>query len=47
MGTFIGQGVTYVEPKSRNPYVHQFSLGIQRELPGHINAVLFKEIVIQ
>jgi hypothetical protein len=38
MGTFIGQGVTYVDPKSRNPYVHQFSLGIQRELPGHINA---------
>jgi len=38
MGTFIGQGVTYADTKSRNPYVHQFSLGIQRELPGHINA---------
>ncbi len=38
MGTFIGQGVTYANTKSRNPYVHQFSLGIQRELPGHINA---------
>ena len=27
MGTFIGQGVTYANTKSRNPYVHQFSLG--------------------
>jgi hypothetical protein len=38
MGTFIGQGVTFIDTKSRNPYVHQFSFGIQRELPGHINA---------
>ncbi len=38
MSTFLGQGVTFVNTKSRNPYVHQFSFGIQRELPGHISA---------
>jgi hypothetical protein len=38
MGTFLGQGVSYVYPGSRNSYVHQFSFGIQRELPGHISA---------
>jgi hypothetical protein len=38
MGTFLGQGVSYVYPDSRNSYVHQFSFGIQRELPGHISA---------
>jgi len=37
MSTFLGQGITFANTKSRNPYVHQFSFGIQRELPGHIN----------
>ena len=37
MSTFVGQGVTYVNTQGRNPYVHQFSFGIQREFPGHIN----------
>jgi len=38
MSTFLGQGVSYVYTGSRNPYVHQFSFGIQRELPGSISA---------
>jgi hypothetical protein len=38
MSTFLGQGVTFANPESRNTYVHQFSFGIQRELPGHISA---------
>jgi hypothetical protein len=37
MRTFLGQGVSFVYPDSRNTYVHQFSFGIQRELPGHIS----------
>lgn len=27
MSTFLGQGVTFVNTKGRNPYVHQFSFG--------------------
>jgi hypothetical protein len=38
MSTFLGQSVSYVYTGSRNPYVHQFSFGIQRELPGSISA---------
>ena len=37
MSTFLGQGITFADPGSRNTYVHQFSFGIQRELPGQIN----------
>src|SRR6185503_17782226 len=37
LSTFVGQGINFVEPNSRNPYVHQFSFGIQRELPGKIS----------
>jgi hypothetical protein len=37
MSTFLGQGVTFVNPAVRNPYVHQFSFGIQRELPGNMS----------
>jgi hypothetical protein len=35
--TFLGQGVNFVYPGSRNPYVHQFSFGFQRELPGRMS----------
>jgi hypothetical protein len=38
MSTFLGQGVTFANPDSKNPYVHQFSFGIQQELPGKISA---------
>jgi hypothetical protein len=38
MSTFLGQGITFVNTQGKNSYVHQFSFGIQRELPGHINA---------
>ena len=38
MATSLGQGVTFVNPDVRNPYVHQFSFGIQQELPGKISA---------
>ena len=37
MSTFLGQGITFANPTARNPYVHQFSFGIQRELPGQIS----------
>lgn len=33
--TFLGQGPTFTDPGSRTPYVHQFSFGIQRQLPGN------------
>ena len=38
MATFLGQNVAFVNPAVRNPYVHQFSFGIQRELPGHVSS---------
>jgi len=38
MSTFLGQGITFANPESRNSYVHQFSFGIQRELPGNMSA---------
>ena len=31
--TFLGRGLTFSNPDFVNPYVHQFSLGIQRLLP--------------
>jgi Carboxypeptidase regulatory-like domain/TonB-dependent Receptor Plug Domain/TonB dependent receptor len=34
--TFLGRGPSFSNPDFVVPYVHQFSLGIQRELPGHI-----------
>jgi hypothetical protein len=36
MSTFVGQGLTFANPKVTNPYVHQFSFGIQQQLPGNI-----------
>jgi hypothetical protein len=38
LSTFVGQGIAFANPEVRNTYVHQFSFGIQRELPGRINA---------
>jgi hypothetical protein len=37
MLTGVGQGITFANTGGVNPYVHQFSFGIQRELPGRIN----------
>jgi len=34
--TFLGQGPSFIDPSFRVPYVHQFSFGIQRQLPGNI-----------
>jgi hypothetical protein len=34
--TFLGQGPEFSNPESRVPYVHQFSFGLQRQLPGNI-----------
>jgi hypothetical protein len=34
--TFLGQGPTFTDPNSKTPYVHQFSLAIQRQLPLNI-----------
>jgi len=36
LATFLGQSITFANPEVRNPYVHQFSFGIQQELPGRI-----------
>jgi hypothetical protein len=37
LSTFLGQGITFSNAAVRNPYVHQFSFGIQRELPGKLS----------
>jgi hypothetical protein len=34
--TFLGQGPTFTDTAMRVPYVHQYSFGIQRQLPGNI-----------
>ena len=34
--TFLGQGPGFSNPNYVVPYVHQFSVGVQRELPWHI-----------
>jgi hypothetical protein len=34
LSTFLGQSVTFTNPDRVIPRVHQFSIGIQRELPG-------------
>ncbi len=36
MLTFLGQSPSFINPDFRVPYVHQFSFGIQRQLPGNI-----------
>ncbi len=36
MTTFLGQSPDFSNPNVRTPYVHQFSFGIQRQLPGNI-----------
>lgn len=36
MLTFLGQGPSFIDPTFRVPYVHQFSFGIQRQLPANI-----------
>jgi hypothetical protein len=36
LGTLLGRGFTYSNPDRTIPYVHQFSVGIQRELPGRM-----------
>jgi len=36
MLTFLGQGPSFINPDFRVPYVHQFSFGIQRQVPGNI-----------
>ena len=33
LGTLLGQAITFVNPGRIVPKVHQFSLGVQRELP--------------
>ena len=36
MGTLLGQSPAFADPQGRVPYVHSFSFGIQRQLPGQI-----------
>jgi hypothetical protein len=36
LSTYLGQGISFIDPNSRTPYVHQFSFGIQRQLPGNM-----------
>ena len=37
LSTFLGQGITFANPAFVNTYVHQFSFGFQRELPGRMS----------
>ena len=36
LGTLVGRGFTFADPERTIPYVHQFSAGVQRELPGRL-----------
>jgi hypothetical protein len=38
LGTFLGRGFTFNDPERSIPLVHQFSIGVQRELPGRLVA---------
>jgi TonB dependent receptor len=36
LNTLVGQGVSFVDPNRQQPFTHQYSLTIQRELPGGV-----------
>jgi hypothetical protein len=36
LGTLLGRPFTYSNPDRTIPYVHQFSVGVQREIPGNM-----------
>ena len=36
LSTLVGRGFTYSDSERTIPYVHQFSVGVQRELPGRL-----------
>jgi hypothetical protein len=36
LATFLGRGFSFMDPGRTIPLVHQFSLGVQRELPGRL-----------
>ena len=36
LSTLVGRGFTFSDPERTIPYVHQFSVGVQRELPGRL-----------
>ena len=36
LATLVGRGFTFSNPDRVIPYVHQFSIGVQRELPGRM-----------
>ncbi len=36
LSTLVGRGFTFADPERTIPYVHQFSVGMQRELPGRL-----------
>ncbi len=36
LSTFLGQGPAFSNPNASIPYIHQFSFGIQRQLPANI-----------
>jgi len=36
LSTLVGRGFTFSDPERTIPYVHQFSVGMQRELPGRL-----------
>ncbi len=38
--TYAGNGISYNDPRYRTPRTYQYSFGLQRELPGHINLEL-------
>ncbi len=36
LNTLVGQGISFTDPNRKAPFTHQYSLTIQRELPGGI-----------
>ena len=36
LNTLVGQGIGFIDPNRQQPFTHQYSLTIQRELPGGV-----------
>ncbi len=36
LNTLVGQGISFIDPNRQQPFTHQYSLTLQRELPGGV-----------